>query len=142
MTTTSNYNLSQWAASDPVRRTDFNSDNAKIDAAIHALSDCVRVAVGSYTGTGKYGSANPCTLDFTSTLGRPPRLLVVMPETSNYYWMLAIYGVKVARSYHEQSNPYLMTMTWSGNSVKWYGTHSADTQLNTSGRVYRYIAIG
>ena len=53
MTTTSNYKLSQWAATDPVRRTDFNSDNAKIDAAIHALSDCVRVAVGSYTGTGK-----------------------------------------------------------------------------------------
>lgn len=142
MTTTSNYQLSQWAATDPVRRTDFNSDNAKIDAAIHALSDCVRVAAGSYTGNGKYGSANPCTLDFTSTLGRPPRLLVVMPEESDYYWMVTVYGVKVARSYYQQNGSYFITTTWTGNSVKWYATSSADVQLNKSGQVYRYIAIG
>lgn len=142
MTTTSNYQLSQWAATDPVRRTDFNADNAKIDAAIHALSDCVRVAAGSYTGNGKYGSANPCTLDFTATLGRPPRLLVVMPEESYYYWMTAVYGVKVVRSYYEQHSNFMLNLTWSGNSVKWYGTNSASIQLNESGRVYHYIAIG
>ena len=34
---TPNYSLSQWEASDQVKRIDFNADNAKIDAALAAL---------------------------------------------------------------------------------------------------------
>lgn len=37
MNHTSNYNLSQWDAEDKVLRTDFNADNAKIDAALAGL---------------------------------------------------------------------------------------------------------
>ena len=32
------YGLSQWEAADKVERVDFNSDNAKIDGALHTLS--------------------------------------------------------------------------------------------------------
>lgn len=39
MNTTTNYQLSQWEASDRVMRTDFNDNNAKIDAALKAVSD-------------------------------------------------------------------------------------------------------
>ena len=39
MNATTNYQLSQWGASDRVLRTDFNADNAKIDAALSGLSD-------------------------------------------------------------------------------------------------------
>ena len=35
---TANYNLCQWEATDQVQRTDFNEDNAKIDAALNILS--------------------------------------------------------------------------------------------------------
>lgn len=38
MTKTEHYQLNQWDAADRVLRTDFNGDNAKIDAALHALS--------------------------------------------------------------------------------------------------------
>ena len=38
---TSNYGLNQWGATDQVLRTDFNADNAKIDAALKALSNQV-----------------------------------------------------------------------------------------------------
>jgi len=38
---TSNYSLCQWAASDKVLRTEFNADNAKIDAAIKAVDSRV-----------------------------------------------------------------------------------------------------
>ena len=31
---TTNYQLNQWQPTDPVQRTDFNADNAKIDAAL------------------------------------------------------------------------------------------------------------
>lgn len=36
---TENLNLCQWAAEDPVLRTEFNADNAKLDAALGALAD-------------------------------------------------------------------------------------------------------
>ena len=35
---TTNYQLCQWQADDQVKRTDFNEDNAKIDAALNDLS--------------------------------------------------------------------------------------------------------
>ena len=38
---TSNYGLSQWEATDAVQRLEFNSDNAKVDAALKSLSDQV-----------------------------------------------------------------------------------------------------
>jgi len=37
MNTTANYHLSQWDPEDRVLRTDFNNDNAKLDAALQAL---------------------------------------------------------------------------------------------------------
>ncbi|WP_298025316.1 hypothetical protein [uncultured Dysosmobacter sp.] len=36
---TQHYSLSQWQATDEVVRTDFNADNAKIDAALHGLEE-------------------------------------------------------------------------------------------------------
>lgn len=36
---TTNYQLNQWEATDQVLRTDFNADNAKIDAALETLSE-------------------------------------------------------------------------------------------------------
>ena len=38
---TSSYSLSQWEATDEVQRLEFNSDNAKVDAALKSLSDQV-----------------------------------------------------------------------------------------------------
>ena len=38
---TTNYQLNQWEPTDQVLRTDFNADNAKLDAALNALSDQV-----------------------------------------------------------------------------------------------------
>ena len=43
MTKTTNYQLNQWDATDRVLRTDFNSDNQKIDAALKAAADAVAV---------------------------------------------------------------------------------------------------
>ena len=44
MNTTTNYELSQWEDSDRVMRTDFNDNNAKIDAALKAISDLATAA--------------------------------------------------------------------------------------------------
>ena len=38
---TTNYQLNQWEPTDQVLRTDFNADNAKIDAALKGLRDII-----------------------------------------------------------------------------------------------------
>ena len=38
---TTNYQLNQWEATDQVLRTEFNADNAKIDAALKANADAI-----------------------------------------------------------------------------------------------------
>ena len=38
---TTNYQLNQWEPTDAVQRVDFNTDNAKVDAALKSLSDQV-----------------------------------------------------------------------------------------------------
>ena len=50
MNATPNYNLNQWDASDRVLRTDFNADNAKIDAAVKGVDsrvDSLNSSVGA-----------------------------------------------------------------------------------------------
>ena len=41
MNQTANYQLSQWEASDRILMSDFNSDNAKIDAALKTQADSI-----------------------------------------------------------------------------------------------------
>ena len=43
MTKTTNYQLNQWAKSDRILMDDFNADNAKIDAALKANADAIRL---------------------------------------------------------------------------------------------------
>lgn len=51
---TPNYQLNQWVADNRVLRTDFNTDNVKIDAALGALDAKIpRIIFGTYTGDGK-----------------------------------------------------------------------------------------
>ena len=47
MNRTNNYNLCQWEETDRVQRTDFNEDNAKIDAAVKAVDRRVDGLEGS-----------------------------------------------------------------------------------------------
>ena len=53
---TTNYQLNQWEAADQVLRTDFNADNAKVDAALagkvdQAALDNLESTVETLTGT-------------------------------------------------------------------------------------------
>ena len=47
---TSNYQLNQWEASDPFLRSDFNEDNARLEAALTEKSVLV---FGTFTGDGQ-----------------------------------------------------------------------------------------
>ena len=169
---TANYDLNQWLSTDQVQRTDFNADNAKLDAAlagkaeaetvsalqtavaakaeqtaVDALSAQVaalpRIAAGTYVGTGTSDSSDPCRLDFTDSLGRPPQLVVVRPQAGMGDGLVLLQGMTesmdaLSGNYGSGSNN---TVSWSGASVSWYAEFAA-SQFNNKGTIYHYFAIG
>ena len=159
---TANYDLNQWLSTDQVQRTDFNADNAKLDAVLAGLADEVsskadteallqlqvtipKLVVGTYVGNGEEGYSYPCTLDFTDTLGRPPQLVLVRTniDPDRTKSLTLIQGAAVANCYNssELISNADNTLLWNGNAVSWYG-HSASAQMNEEGVLYRYFAIG
>ena len=169
---TANYDLNQWLSTDQVLRTDFNADNAKLDAAlagkaeaetvsalqtavaakaeqtaVDALSAQVaalpRIAAGTYVGTGTSDSSGPCRLDFTDSLGRPPQLVVVRPQAGMGDGLVLLQGM--TESMDALSGNY---GSGSNNTVSWFGAsvswyaEFAASQFNAEGETYRYFAIG
>lgn len=109
------------------------------------LGDKVRIAAGSYTGTGTYGESSPNSLTFDFV----PRFFTVgsletISDGSGYvhsvdrgYVMLIING-GLALGYNLSSNYCKL----DGNTISWYAYDNADDQFNSSGKKYGYIAIG
>jgi len=96
----------------------------------------LRVQTGTYTGTGTKGVDNPNTV----TLGFVPKLFLVMhPEHkahSNTDYGLIWLGQPGAT---DTAAKALITVT--GTTVSWYAT-DVDAQLNTTGVIYHYFALG
>ena len=138
---TTNYQLNQWDAQDAIKRTDFNADNAKIDAALGTLAaasaghgNC-KIEYGSYKGTGKYGSDNPKTLTFE---GRP--IVVMVFQLTNGY--MATMGNSAPYGHFQNLNAHFsMVLSWGEQSVTWYSGQSATYQMNESGTYYNYFAL-
>ena len=146
MQRTQNYNLCQWEAEDRIMRSDFNADNQKIDAALAAG---VKIATGSYTGTGEYGASHPNTL----TLDFAPKLLVMLYNDTTIIGepyvlrggiiMAAVGGwIAPTASKNDPADFYAVVSQVSGNTVSWYSATGADKQSNISGVTYHYVAIG
>ena len=163
---TAHYQLNQWIGTDPVLMADFNADNAKIDAALAAG---LRLASGTYTGSGSYGSSNKNSLHFDFV---PKLLLIFKSEISasssrfsgtafglgDYcailpYTALTDLAVGAASG---SSNASLVFKVYNGEggvgncnfsvsdqgkTLSWYGTAAA-SQLNESGKTYYWAAIG
>lgn len=117
-------------------------------ALLGQLGERVRIATGTYTGTGTYGSSNPNSLTF----GFEPKLVIVSATS-----LTIGYGSTITRSNWKlwigQPNAYVGyangnvedTYIVKGNKFSWYNSSyhgSADMQLNDSGQTYYYIAIG
>lgn len=143
MQKTANYQLNQWVKSDRIQMEDFNSDNAKIDAALKSNADGVAalqtalagagncgIAVTGYTGAGVYGAENANTLSFE----HPP--LAVFIFGGDVGFLSRGKEMRVLRGNSTAST----TTTWSadGKSVSWYAGHSA-YQMNEKG--YNYTVV-
>ena len=148
---TKNYSLSQWERSDKVLMDDFNADNAKIDAALAAKADQTavdnlaqtvsghssalackgncRIYSTTYNGTGLYGSDNPTVISFP----QPPSIVFV--TSGGGITATFIRGQSMA------INGSAISITWSGNSIRFSSAISPGNQLNDRGAVYYAFAL-
>ena len=138
MNQTPNFQLNLWDKTDRIMVEDFNADNAKIEAA---LSGIPKIATGTYTGKGTYGSGNKNSLTFDF---QPAMVIIVRNGTNSPgAGTILLYGQTQSAGTSAQYNGYSLELTvaWSGNTVTWYSAQNADRQLNASG-TYRYLALG
>lgn len=105
-----------------------------------------QIEVGTYTGTGTYGTSNKNSLTF----GFVPKLVIINHGNPSSYagyggkpW---ITGQTQVVTYTGVSGGSVSSATancaWSDNTVEWYDNTSADRQLNRNGITYYYVAIG
>ena len=157
MTQTTHYQLNQWEAADQVKRTDFNADNAKIDAAIRAVDvkadgkaaqsaltalqtavngkgNC-KIAFGSYVGDGNAEAA------ISLTFGFQPKLVLVVGDA---YFLPMPWGADSAQAH--ASHSYTVNPVWRVDGVSWTLYHAYENpaygMLNDKGKTYLYVALG
>lgn len=147
---TANYGLNQWVGTDPVLMADMNADNARIDAAIKALSDgMMKFAVGSYEGSGRCGmtvSGEPYSTPPTLSPGFKPEFVFVQSGSQKgYFFRPNDRGTYVDDSADCCSSALITE--WGEGSVRWYHSNvNADMEgeysLNKQGVTYSYIVVG
>lgn len=106
-----------------------------------AMKDKVRIATGSYTGSGTYGSSNPCSVD----VGFPFKMFAVVQDTGVYKMSSPyLYGNNEFQTYQNRIEDGIrQVVTVSGNTITWYtASGSALYQMNASGNTYTWFAIG
>ena len=105
------------------------------------LGDKVRIATGSYTGTGTYGASNPNSLTF----GFVPKFLsigLISKDNDGYTKSndnILLMSNGGFCSGYDNRNLYGRV---NGKTVSWYNVNSAEQQLNAKDYEYGYIAIG
>ena len=128
---TSNYGLNQWEATDQVLRTDFNQDNAKLDAALKALADKETELEGTLAGqAADIAKLGNCSIERFTYVGtgngnatirfsRAPLLFIVM---GGYDLVIGscLSTIATSISYSSlSSSSYVgdITISWSGNNL-------------------------
>ena len=151
---TPNYNLCQWEAGDKVVRTDFNEDNAKIDAALKAQSEAVEsvsAALSSLTTSAPNIAAGYYNGDGTKTrlisVGFTPKAVLVLPLDGALYFnfgsSLALYGgLAVTGAPAKLGSLEAVTIKTGGFQVSSRDSSACYTHTNDSDRSYHYLAVG
>ena len=166
MNKTENYQLSQWELADRIRMEDFNGDNEKVDAALKGQAEALaaetaareelaaavaacgncKIAYGTYTGNGNYGSDHPNCLTFPFE----PKLVIVQNKSvasaqisgSNSMSWGMMTAIRPLNGFILDGVSWTLRLTWSGNSLSWYNTINAELQMNKSDNTYLYLALG
>ena len=99
------------------------------------LDERVQIEVGSYTGTGTYGSGNPTVI----TTGFRPKIGVVVDSGYPYMYGVFVYGCTTTCT-STAGTASNVTTTWNATNITYYGADAAQ-QLNMA-RTYYYAFLG
>ena len=117
------------------------------------IKDGVKLATGSYTGTGTYGSSNPNSLTFDFE----PKLVFMFEDKLPLYKNInsqtyhPVYGTTIGMTttysrslfnIYSGDNYFYAKKSSDGKTLSWYHEANASAQINKSGVTYQYIAIG
>lgn len=104
-----------------------------------------KVQSGTFSGTGVSGASNPhSTLTFNFT----PKVVILQCPDVRYEDVVYFWGATQWDAVYFKSSAnadYPNNASVSGNTMEWYYPdydNTPDRQFNTSGKVYRYLAIG
>lgn len=145
---TSNYGLNQWEATDQVLRTDFNQDNAKLDAALKALADKETELEGTLAGqAADIAKLGNCSIERFTYVGtgngnaiipfhNAPLFFVVMG--GSHVLIGSCLSTKATRiSYYSVSSSTSvsdLTITWSDTSL-------TAQHVNVEDQTYQVFAL-
>ena len=132
-TQTEHYKLNQWEAGDNFLRTDFNEDNAKIDAAIKAAAESKPYVIGTYTGTNSAATKRVVELGF-----QPSAVIIAYPSDSS-----GEYGTTITKDQPlTYSGSVMAQVTETGFEVALVSTGGSTAKPYTNlGGPYIYIAF-
>ena len=161
---TTQYQLNQWQAGDPVLREDFNSDNLKLENALAALATALatkagndqlsaaeqtipKVSAGSYVGDGT--ASKSISLPFT------PKAVYVCPSHGGTLWIPEGSGNGTTYTYGGLAVTGQNAVTWrgghdvvaiqTGGFTAYYAHYSNEfmyAAANMENQTYVFIAIG
>ena len=128
MNQTNNYQLSQWDPEDRILRTDFNSDNAKIDEALAEKGNC-RLFIGSYVGTG--------TKEQSFTFPAKPYFAIVL---GGGFFIIMAQGITSTASL-SGFRQTMVDITWTGNTAAWKCSNYDQDACNLENITYQVVAL-
>ena len=154
---TKNYQLNQWEAEDKVVRTDFNADNAKIDAALGTLAAAVerkaeasaltstaaaipKIVSGTYTGNG--AASKLVNIGFT------PKVVYVITQDGYSHTTNMIFGgmaLPDSPAKLDTGSDEFLAVSIVDQGFRVYYDSSNNyykAYANIKDRVYHYLAIG
>lgn len=149
---TSNYQLNQWDPEDRILRTDFNSDNAKIDAALAESAQAVQdEASARAAAINNLALTRNCRLIFMNYIGNgastrtfsfvgTPLMINIMGME---HWVCAVQGATVGSGrYLNGGGGQKLTVSWNDKSVTISSPNSDSSYMcNWSGESYSLVAI-
>lgn len=149
---TENYGLCQWEAMDQVLRTDFNEDNAKVDAALadnaSAIKAEIEARVSAINNLSQTHNCSLTTMSYTGN-GSTSRVFnftscpMVVHIMGMEHWVCAIQGSAIGSGrYLSGGGGQRLNISWSGNSVTISSPNSdASYMCNWSGERYCLVAL-
>lgn len=127
----------------------LNAASGLITTAQTTANARSKIASGSYTGTGTYGSGNKNSISFSFA----PKLVIIQtrkgsPESIQTCIFMQT-GTTPSSDHGFDGNGFKSsgytpkaTGSLSGSTLSWYNSDSSSEQMNISGQTYYYIAFG